>query len=138
MIPYAIGILLKLICPTILIIFWIRVITPIVSSCGIISIPKVIFTIEISNWRYVVYEIVVVNDQKDRLNNSHFSKYLPRRLIYRWNDSNISDGRPRWNVLEGRTDHLDATVYICKGMSCSLPITSDAEVVKELARKVFS
>ncbi|MHA2249054.1 MAG: thioredoxin domain-containing protein [Candidatus Kariarchaeaceae archaeon] len=78
-------------------------------------------------------EVVVVGDTEGTLNSAHFSCYLPTRLVYRWNDKNKSDGRPKWDVLEGRTEVGVPTVFICQGMSCSLPITTKNGVIEELS-----
>jgi hypothetical protein len=78
-------------------------------------------------------EIVIVGID-DELSKSYFGSYLPNRLIYRWNDENKDDGRPNWDVLEGRTEVDMATVYICKGQMCSLPLTDSNSVSKELSR----
>ncbi len=78
-------------------------------------------------------EIVMVGSDED-LSKSYFGSYLPNRLIYRWNENNKDDGRPSWDVLEGRTEVDIPTVYICKGQMCSLPLTDSDSVSEELSK----
>ena len=78
-------------------------------------------------------EIVIVGEDYN-LMNTHMRKYIPNRLIYRWNDKTKSDGRPFWKTLEAREEVEKPTVFICEGMTCSMPLHSQSEVLEELNR----
>ncbi|OLS19325.1 MAG: hypothetical protein HeimC2_41610 [Candidatus Heimdallarchaeota archaeon LC_2] len=84
---------------------------------------------------YIRYptEIVIVNDENKELDKGFQSVYIPHRLVYRWNNKNKTDGRPKWDVLESRIDTELPTVFVCQGMTCSLPITSVQDLIKELS-----
>ena len=80
-------------------------------------------------------EIVITQGKSDnegqmfkKLNNEILSTYLPIRMIYRWPKK---DDRPKWVILEGKLNHKESTVYICKGDMCSLPVF-DVESLKKL------
>jgi uncharacterized protein YyaL (SSP411 family) len=79
------------------------------------------------------HEIVIVNAKGTDLDSSFFTSYTPNRLVYRWN--NESDGRPTWEVLEGRRSTDRPTVFICKGQTCSLPLHNPQAVSEVLADK---
>ncbi|MHA2097999.1 MAG: thioredoxin domain-containing protein [Candidatus Kariarchaeaceae archaeon] len=89
---------------------------------------------------YVRYptEIVIVNDEDGSLSQSHRSAYIPHRIVYRWNKTNKDDGRPKWDVLESRDDTEVGTVFICEGMTCSLPLISKESVIEELTKNQIS
>lgn len=62
-------------------------------------------------------EIVQVLDGD--MDYAYLKYYLPIRLVYRWKPN---AGLPKWEVLEGRTNVVKQTIYICQGQTCSLPI----------------
>lgn len=82
---------------------------------------------------YIRYptEIVLI-DTEGELDRSYQTAYIPNRLIYRYNENNKNDGRPEWEVVKNRITVEKPTVFICKGMTCSLPLTQAKDVVKEL------
>ncbi|MDH5402755.1 MAG: thioredoxin domain-containing protein [Candidatus Heimdallarchaeota archaeon] len=84
--------------------------------------------------RYPV-ELVMIGDQEWM--SVYKSIYLPNRLIYRWNENNKNDGRPQWKILENRVNVSKPTVFLCKGMTCSLPIESESQFIQEL-QTIFS
>lgn len=94
------------------------------------------FQLSASNYLRYPTEIVLVNTNDSDLDTAHYLSYLPNRLVYRWNVENKNDGRPKWDVLEGRCDVDVPTVYICKGMTCSIPLTSIEAIQKELGYKI--
>jgi uncharacterized protein YyaL (SSP411 family) len=98
--------------------------------------PGAMSALLISMSYYLRYptEIVIVQDNENHLGNAHFGNFLPRRLVYKWNDKNNKDARPKWEVLEGRTEVETPTVYICKGMTCSLPLIKADSVQQELSK----
>ena len=75
-------------------------------------------------------EIVMVHPTAE-LNDAVLSSYTHNRLIYRY-DGQSSD-KPDWEVLENRTDRTEPTVFICRGQTCSLPLTSAEQVKNELS-----
>ena len=83
-------------------------------------------------------EIVIVQDNENVFSNAHFGSFLPGRLVYKWNNKNNTDGRPNWKALEGRTEVNSPTFFICKGMTCSLPLTEADAVLKELSKINYS
>ncbi len=91
------------------------------------------FLLSASNYLRYPTEIVIMNGNKTELNMAHKTKYLPGRLIYRWNKSNFKDGRPYWDVLDSK-EVSEPTAYVCKGMTCSLPITTKQDLLNELAK----
>ena len=75
-------------------------------------------------------EIVVVGLAQSIINAVH-KQFNPNRLIY-WYEK--GGNMPTWEVLEDRL-HVDKpTVYICRGQTCSLPLTSAEEISAELQR----
>ncbi|MCE7735050.1 MAG: thioredoxin domain-containing protein [Candidatus Heimdallarchaeota archaeon] len=102
--------------------------------------PGSMNTLLLSLTNYLRYptELVIVNDEEGSLNRAHNSEYIPHRLVYRWNKGNKEDGRPFWDVLESRDDTSVPTVFICEGMSCSLPLLTTEAVIEELNRNQAS
>jgi uncharacterized protein YyaL (SSP411 family) len=102
--------------------------------------PGSMSTLLIGITNYIRYptEIVIVNGKEDEINNSHNSVYIPHRLVYRWNEMNKNDGRPKWDVLENRDKTELGTVFICKGMTCSMPLIAKNAVIEELSRDQIS
>ena len=98
--------------------------------------PGSMSTLLIGMTNYLRYpmELVIVNDEEGALNNAHNSIYIPHRLVYRWNKNNQQDGRPFWDVLEARDDTPVPTVFICEGMTCSLPLVNREDVIEELVK----
>ncbi|MFV2014772.1 MAG: thioredoxin domain-containing protein, partial [Candidatus Heimdallarchaeota archaeon] len=98
--------------------------------------PGSMSTLLIGMTNYLRYpmELVIVNDEEGALNNAHNSIYIPHRLVYRWNKNNQQDGRPFWDVLEARDDTPVPTVFICEGMTCSLPLVNREDVIEELMK----
>ncbi|MDH5403958.1 MAG: thioredoxin domain-containing protein [Candidatus Heimdallarchaeota archaeon] len=72
-----------------------------------------------------VIEFVYVNSDSI-LKTSHLKFYLPRRLLYNW--SQDDENRPKWEILENRTNVSEPTCYICTGNVCSLPLTDNLSV----------
>ncbi len=93
--------------------------------------------LQIACTNYLRYptEIVLVDTNDTDLDKAHSSAYIPHRLVYRWNNKNRDDGRPKWNVLEARLDVDRPTVYICEGMTCSLPLSTADDVIEELKNR---
>ncbi len=89
--------------------------------------------IGVTNYLRYPKEIVIVNDENRELDKGIHSSYIPHRLIYRWNKNNQLDGRPKWAVLEARDTTQLPTVFICEGMTCSLPLTNVDAVFDELS-----
>ena len=92
----------------------------------------------LTNYLRYPTELVIVNDEEGILNHAHGSEYIPHRLVYRWNKNNKKDGRPFWDVLESRDDTSLPTVFICEGMTCSLPLLDQKSVIEELNRNHVS
>ncbi|MCH8906058.1 MAG: thioredoxin domain-containing protein, partial [Candidatus Heimdallarchaeota archaeon] len=100
--------------------------------------PGAMNNLMISSTPYIRHpiEIVVINDPENLLNAAYSSAYLSHRLIYRWNAANKNDGRPEWQVLEHRTNVDKETIFICEGMTCSLPM-NDPESVSKYLEQVY-
>jgi len=75
-------------------------------------------------------EVVLVSDNGD-LEIPILKQYLPERLIYRWPRT---DNAPYWGVVQNRENRDEATVFICRGASCSLPLTEEESIIIELSR----
>lgn len=92
--------------------------------------------IGVTNYLRYPKEIVIVNDENRILDKGIYSTYNSHRLIYRWNKNNQMDGRPKWDVLEARDTTQQPTVFVCEGMTCSLPLTNVDAVIDELTVNV--
>jgi uncharacterized protein len=88
----------------------------------------------ISSNYYLNYPFEIVILGSGELDQSYFEKYIPQKLVYRWNNQN--DGRPKWEVTEQRELHDKETIYICEGMTCSLPLKTKKDVDNFFDKKI--
>ncbi len=78
-------------------------------------------------------EIVEINE--GTLIDKCLRYYLPIRLVYRWVPK---IPLPKWPAIEGRTQYVKETIFICEGSVCSLPITSEKELHEHLNSNSFA
>lgn len=64
-------------------------------------------------------ELVLVGSGE--LTDVLLTPYYPAHLVYRWPST---DERPKWEVLENRLSESKQTLFICKGQTCRMPITT--------------
>ncbi|MFB5628945.1 MAG: thioredoxin domain-containing protein, partial [Nitrosarchaeum sp.] len=77
-------------------------------------------------------EITVINSENSEINKFLLNKFLPESILVTINDKSQLDNLTRFPFFAGKTFSDKTSVFVCKDFTCSLPLTSIAEIDSNL------